>query len=176
MKKTTICLFALTATLFFSCSWGTTVDTTIINNSENLTVRVKFQGHEEISIAPLQTVSMEVIRIDGRPVLVHCEPRGKINYTFNPQGRRLVINERDSFRIKILNLTGHAGTLSAGNRMNEIPFTAASLPPQTDGNWLVFTNNPQFTARITEYRFPVIVTHSLERDVDEYIFKVTICH
>ena len=155
--------------LLFSCDLSNPNNTVLVNNSIDKTVIVKLIGIDDIVIIPGQTIEIETLtRMNPSSRLQSYSPDRRVFYEYKNSSLTFEFYDRDSYEVRILNLTGKAGRLTASGWMDTINFTNSNTE-QMNTNWLLYTKNPEFTA-ITTDGYPLQVLFLFTNN----IFKVTI--
>jgi hypothetical protein len=143
---------------------------TATNHSLSETVFVTFRnGVEEVILAPGESKKVSLQK--GSNVhtgIKQYSPEKRIIAVYQSSLGICEFFDRPSFEVRILNLSGKAGVLVAGDWMGVINFSDSNSV-QSDLNWLIYTANPTFSA-VTNDGFPLSV--SVVRDSD--VFKITI--
>ena len=137
--------FLIIGFFMVSCQLSSPNDTVLTNHSSR-TVTVNLIGTGEIVLAPGESRAIET-RTDMNPSSrmrgFSPEKRVLIRYT----NTRLLFEfyNRQSREVRVFNISGYAGVLSADGWMDEIGFTALAHE-QTHTAWRVYHSNPTFTA------------------------------
>jgi len=148
--------------LLASCQLSSPNDT-ILTNRSSRTVTVNLTGANEITLAPHvqsgYSIAIET-RTDMNPSrrMQSFSPDQRVRFVYTNSILTFEFFDRDRYEVRILNLSGQAGVLSAGGWMDNISF--GSQNTEQLGGWFVYTGQPAFTARTGNYYLPVIFNRS----------------
>jgi len=148
MKKLLLTLAIIS--LFVSCDLDGHYQGRAENNTATYNVTFKISnGPGEITLNPGESKSLELSVNHPNPSeLLYYSPQNRVSVKSDSTNSTWIFYDRTAYPVKILNLTGDAGKLTAGNWMEEISFTNLSIE-QNNPNWLVYSNNPSFVAITT---------------------------
>ena len=152
-----------------ACGYNPDYDVDVTNNSTKTVVFRFNNGYEDITLAPGDNRNIALqAGSDIKHGIKYYEPAKKVFFNYDQSRAKCVFFDRQSFKISIINLTGKAGTLEdTGQWMEPINFTA-SASEQQNADWVIYSSNPNFSARVDGYSVPVLF--SLDGDT----FKVSI--
>ena len=171
MNKHKIAVFLIIAVfLFGSCDEDQYYYHTAINYSATHTVTVNFNRVSDVIIlAPGESKEVAFKKgTSGEFGIISYSPDKKVSVSYGNSTSECKFYDRKSYEVRILNLTGFAGTLSAEGWMDEINFIASS-DEQSNVLWLLYNDKPKLTALTTDgYLLSVLYTR------DGNIIKVTI--
>jgi len=152
MRK--IALFASISILLLSCTLSYPNDTVLTNYSSR-TVTVNLYGADRITLSPGESISIETRRdMNPRDRMQSFSPDRRVHFVYTNPTLTFEFFDRDRYEVRILNLSGWAGTLSADGWMDNTPF--GSQNTAQEGGWFVYTGHPRFTARAGSYYLPVL--------------------
>jgi len=148
-KKPFFIIAILSVLCLMNCDEDPYFYNTAINQS-NEVVKANFyvgKSTEDITLNPGDVKEIKLLKGSSYNIkygVKSYSPDKKVSVT-NSRGE-YIFKDRQSYKIKILNLTGKTGVLSeADGWMDNINFTASNVA-QEDDNWLAYTNNPKFKA------------------------------
>jgi len=140
--------------LFLSCTLSYPNDTVLTNHSSR-TVTVNLYGADRITLASGESVSIETRRdMNPRERVQSFSPDQRVRFVYTNPILTFEFFDRDRYEVRILNVSGRAGTLSADGWMDNTPFGAQNTA-QTVGRF-VYTRQPTFTARAGGFYLPVL--------------------
>jgi len=163
--KKIIFVLLVSVVVFISCLVSYPADTVITNHSVDKTVTVKITSSEEIILAPGQSISIETKGTTEENMIEYYSPNKRVRYIRG--SLKYDFYDRESYEVKILNLTGKTGSLTADGWLDTIYFSSSNN--EQINNWLLYTNYPRFTAR-TDDGYPLQVLFIKEDNT----FKLTI--
>ena len=136
--------------LLASCQLSSPNDTILTNHSSR-TVTVNLRGASEIVLAPHgqpgYSTAIETRRdMNPRERMQSFSPHQRVRFIYTNSTLTFEFFDRNRYGIRILNLSGQAGVLSADAWMNNPPF--GSQNTEQAGGWFVYTGRPAFSARI----------------------------
>ena len=134
---------------FVSCTANYPGDTVLINWSSHEII-LNFTGVNEITLAPFgepgNSVSLTTLRgVNPIHRVQSFSPNKRVRYEYTNANLTFKFFDRQAYELKILNLTGQNGKLSANDWMDEIDYSFIA-GDQENPNWLVYTSRPRFTA------------------------------
>jgi len=161
-----IAVFAVISIFLLSCTLSYPNDTVLTNHSSR-TVTVNLYGANRITLSPSESVSIETRRdMNPRERIQSFSPDRRVRFVYTNPALTLEFFDRNRYEVRILNLSGQAGTLSADGWMDSTSFGAQNTE-QAMGRF-VYTRQPVFAARAGGFYLPVL--YSKEANV----FFVTI--
>jgi len=142
--------------ILFSCTLSEPDDTIITNHSTDKIVTVKFLHTDIVLLNPGQSLSIKTIKtVNPSKSVEYYSPNKKVSYIYTNPSLKFDFYDRDSYAVKIFNLTGKAGILSADGWMDDINFSD-TISEQINMKWLLYISNPKFSA-VTDDGFPLSV-------------------
>jgi len=159
MRK--VIFFAAITILLLSCTLSYP-DNTVLTNHSSRTVTVNLYGAERITLAPGESTSIETRRdMNPRERMQSFSPDQRVRFVYTNPSLTFEFFDRDRHEVRILNLSGQAGVLSAGGWMDSVPFGAQNT--MQAGGRFVYTSQPIFAARASGFYLPVM--HRRETNV-----------
>ena len=145
---------------------------TAINHSTSETVIVDFhRGSGPITLLPGESKEFALSKKnkDGQSGINYYSPNRRVSVKYG-QSAKCEFFDYPKYEIRILNLTGLAGTLKAADGwMADISFSA-SASEQTNASWISYTSTPIFTGTSISGGYLVSVLFT----IDGSVIKVTI--
>ena len=154
MRKILLAVSLAVVFLFASCTLSSPNDTILTNHSSRV-VTVNLTGASGITLAPGESIAIET-RTDMNPRerMQSFSPDQRVYFVYTNSILTFEFFDRDRYEIRILNLSGQTGVLSAGGWMNNASFSAQNT--EQAGGWFVYTGQPEFAARAGNYYLPVL--------------------
>ena len=152
-----------------ACGYNPDYYVDVTNNSTKTVVFRFNNGYEDITLAPGDSRNIALqAGSDIKTGIKYYEPEKRVFFQYDRSLANCVFFDRQSFKISIINSTGKAGTLEdIGQWMEPIDFEASASEQQSI-DWVIYSSNPNFSARVEGYLVPVLF--SLDGDT----FKVSI--
>ena len=170
MNKLILVLLIFGIVFFAGSCQLSEADDTVLTNHSDKPVKVKLKGYNEIELAPGKSIAIET-KSDMNPGsrMEKFSPDKRVYYKYTNSSLRFDFYNRISYKVKIFNFSGQAGTLTDDDWMDTIYF--AEDTEQEDEKWLVYRLNPKFSAHTaTDTKFPMSVLVDFENNE----FKITI--
>jgi len=148
-------VFFITISIFLaSCTLGYPNDTVLTNHSSR-TVNVNLYGADRITLPPGESTSIETRRdMNPRGRMQSFSPDRRVRFVYTNPSLTFEFFDRDRYEVRILNVSGQAGVLSADGWMDNTPFGAQNTG-QATGRF-VYTRQSAFTARAGGFYLPVL--------------------
>jgi len=165
--KNILIVFIL-ALIFLGCDEDPYYYHTVSNDSTK-NVTVNFHGVDgTVSLAPGVSKEIAFKKKANEYGIINYSPDKRVSASYNKQAGKCVFKDRKAYEIRILNLSGVTGTLSAEGWMEEINFTNINTEQQ-NSSWVLYNDKPNFTA-LSDNGYSLLVLFLKEID----IIKVTI--
>ena len=147
MKKLFVVFAVLSIFCLMNCDEDPYFYNTAINQS-NEVVKANFYvgiDTEDITFNPGDTKEIKLLKGSSYNIkygVNNYSPDKKVSVV--KTGSEYIFKDRQSYKIKILNLTGKTGVLSeADDWMDSVDFTESN-GVQENNSWLIYTSNPKF--------------------------------
>ena len=171
--KKLIFIFAMLSMLcIMNCDEDPYFYNTAINQS-NEVVTAKFyvgKSTEDITLNPGDIKEIKLLKgtYNREYGVKHYSPDKKVSVSKSKS--EYIFKDRQSYKIKILNLTGKTGVLSETDSwMDNIDFTESD-GVQENNNWLIYTSNPKFKVTF-ENNFSFMVS---TYEFNDGVFYITV--
>ncbi|MCL2759034.1 MAG: hypothetical protein FWD22_02355 [Treponema sp.] len=168
MKK--LVLIFLITVFFGACGGDSYYYHIATNHSLNETVVVNFHRNSDaVTLLPGESKEIAfLIKGDGERGIENYSPEKRVYVNYVQSSGKCHFYDRQSYEVKILNLSGKSGILDADGWTNIINFSNIDTE-QTNSLWLLYRVNPNFSAS-TDDGYPLNVIFIKDGET----FKVTI--